>query len=52
MMIQRANIYAGLINQYKYKNQTLFSVRFDKKDEDDQKWLKLKYMIIYNFIEI
>ena len=29
-------IYAGLINQYRFKNQTVFSARFDKQDEDNQ----------------
>ena len=29
-------IYARLINQYKYKFQTVFSARFDKQDEDNQ----------------
>ena len=29
-------IYARLINQYKFKNQTVFSAGFDKQDEDKQ----------------
>ena len=29
-------IYARLINQYKFKYQTVFSARFDKQDEDGQ----------------
>ena len=29
------NLYARLINQNKYRYQTVFSTRFDKKDEDD-----------------
>ena len=29
-------IYARLINQYKFKYQTVFSARFDKQDEDNQ----------------
>ena len=29
-------IYARLINQYKFKNQTAFSTRFDKQDADNQ----------------
>ena len=29
-------IYARLINQYKFRYQTVFSARFDKQDEDDQ----------------
>ena len=30
-------IYARLINKYKFKYQTVFSARFDKQDEDNQK---------------
>ena len=29
-------IYARLINQYKFKNQTVVSARFDKQEEDNQ----------------
>ena len=29
-------IYARLINQYKFRHQTVFSARFDKQDEDNQ----------------
>ena len=29
-------IYARLINQYKFKHQTVFSARFDKQDKDNQ----------------
>ena len=29
-------IYARIINQYKFKYQTVFSARFDKQDENDQ----------------
>ena len=29
-------IYARLLNQYKFKYQTVFSARFDKQDEDNQ----------------
>ena len=29
-------IYARLINQYKFKHQTVFSARFDKQDENNQ----------------
>ena len=32
-MKERAMIYARLINQYKFKYQTVFSARFDKQDE-------------------
>ena len=31
-----STIYARLINQYKFKYQTVFSARFDKQDENDQ----------------
>ena len=31
-----AIVYARLINQYKFKYQTVFSARFDKQDEDNQ----------------
>ena len=34
--IEMASFYARLINQYKFKNQTFFSVRFDKENEDSQ----------------
>ena len=34
-----AAIYARLMNQYKYKYQTVFSARIDKQDEDtDIRW--------------
>ena len=29
-------VYARLINQFKFKYQTVFSARFDKQDEDNQ----------------
>ena len=29
-------IYARLVNQYKFKYQTVFSARFDKQDEENQ----------------
>ena len=31
-----AVIYARLINQYKFRYQTVFSARFDKQDEDNE----------------
>ena len=31
-----ATLYAGIIIQYKIKNQVVFSARFDKQEEDDQ----------------
>ena len=36
IMKELAVIYARLINQYKFKYQTVFSARFDKPDEDGQ----------------
>ena len=36
IMKQLYVIYARLINQYKFKFQTVFSARFDKQNEDNQ----------------
>ena len=36
IMKEIAIIYARLINQYKFKYQTVFSARFDKQNEDNQ----------------
>ena len=36
IMKELSIIYARLINQYKFKYQTVFSARFDKQDEDNQ----------------
>ena len=36
IMKELAVIYARLINQYKFRYQTVFSARFDKQDEDNQ----------------
>ena len=36
IMIKLSNNYARLINQYKFRYQTVFSARFDKQDEDNQ----------------
>ena len=36
MLKELAVIYARLINQYKFKYQTVFSARFDKQNEDNQ----------------
>ena len=36
IMKELAVVYARLINQYKFKYQTVFSARFDKQDEDNQ----------------
>ena len=35
-MREMSVIYARLINQYKFRYQTVFSARFDKQDEDSQ----------------
>ena len=35
-MKELAVIYTRLINQYKFKYQTVFSARFDKQNEDNQ----------------
>ena len=35
-MKQISSIYARLSNKYKFKNQTVFSARLDKQDEDDR----------------
>ena len=35
-MKELAVIYARLINQYKFKYQTVFSARFDKQNEDGE----------------
>ena len=31
-----ATLYARLVNQKNFRNQTMFSARFDKQDENDQ----------------
>ena len=31
-----ATLYARLVNQNKFRNQTMFSARFEKQDEIDQ----------------
>ena len=36
IMKELSVIYARLINQYKFKYQTVFSAKFDKQDEDNQ----------------
>ena len=36
IIIKISTIYARLINQYKFKHQTVFSARFDKQDKDNQ----------------
>ena len=42
-------IYARLINQYKFKYQTVFSARFDKQDEDNQILDETELFFILNF---
>ena len=41
-------IYARLINQYKFKYQTVFSARFDKQDEDGQLLDETELFINFN----
>ena len=41
-------IYARLINQYKFKYQTVFSAKFDKQDEDNQVSDKTELFINFN----
>ena len=36
IMEELSIIFARLLNQYKFKYQTVFSARFDKQDEDNQ----------------
>ena len=36
IMKEQAMIYARLLNQYKFKYQTVFSARFDQQDEDGE----------------
>ena len=43
-----AVIYARLINQYKFKYQTVFSARFDKQDEDGQLLDEIEFFINLN----
>ena len=52
---EMANIYARLINQYIIKNHTIFSVRYDKQDEEgemmDEIELHMNLNIKYNSTE-
>ena len=48
IMKQLAVIYARLINQYKFKYQTVFSARFEKQDEDNQVLGKTELFINLN----
>ena len=43
-----AVIYARLINQYKFKYQTVFSARFDKQNEDNQVLDETEFFITLN----
>ena len=45
ILIEMANIYARLINQYKFKYQTVFSAVFDKQDEDGLELDKIEMFI-------
>ena len=43
-----AKTYAGILNQYKFKYLTVFSARFEKKDENDQKLNKIELNLNIN----
>ena len=55
IMKELSVIYARLINQYKFKYQTVFSARFDKQDEDgqllDETELFINLIINYNITQ-
>ena len=44
-MKELSNIYGRLLNQYKFKYQTIFSASFDKQDEDNQLLNETKLII-------
>ena len=48
VMKELSVIYARLINQYKFKYQTVFSARFDKQNEDGQLLDETELFIILN----
>ena len=48
IMKELAVIYARLINEYKFKYQTVFSARFDKQDEDNQLSDETDLFILFN----
>ena len=48
IMKQLSVTYARLINQYKIKNQTVFSATFDKQDEDNQVLDETEFFINLN----
>ena len=41
-----ATIYARLIDEFKFKYQTVFSARFDKQDEDGQVFDEIELFIV------
>ena len=45
IMEDLAMIYARLINQYKFKYQTVFSARFDKQDDNNQLLDETEFLI-------
>ena len=45
---EMADIYARLINQYKFKHQAVVSARFDKQDEDNQALDETELFINWN----
>ena len=48
IMKEVSNIYARLINQYKFRYQTVFSARFDKQDEEKQLLDETEFFINLN----
>ena len=48
IMKELSVIYGRLINQYKFKYQTVFSARFDKQDEDNQVIDEIELFIFLN----
>ena len=51
IMREMSIIYARLINQYKFRYQTVFSARFDKQDEDGQLLDERELIINLNIIQ-
>ena len=47
-MKELGTTYARLINQYKYKYQTVFSAKFDKQDKDGQMIDEIELFIYLN----
>ena len=50
-MENRANVYAGLINQFKFDIQTVFSSRSDQRDEEDQILVKNEFYNSLNLVK-